>query len=116
MQFYTTLCNKFGLAHFFLQKCSIWKHIFAGFDISPDDEVKFESSVSKEEVDEAVKKNTPGTYIPLVGNANAEQIESFLKGAGDETLAARIKHGKQTAIRKKIEAEMTEDERLNEQE
>ena len=90
--------------------------VFAGFDVSPDDEIKFESSVSKEEIDEAVKKNTPGTYIPLVGNANAEQIESFLKGAGDETLAARIKHGKQTAIRKKIEAEMTEDERLNEQE
>ena len=39
----------------------------SGFDISPSDEVTFESSVSKEEIDEAISKNTPGSYIPLLG-------------------------------------------------
>merc|ERR1712021_72757 len=60
----------------------------SGFDISPTDEVTFESSVSKEEIDEAISKNTPGSYIPLLGmyipllgNASEEQIESFLRGA-----------------------------------
>ena len=38
-----------------------------GFDISPTDEVTFKSSVSKEEIDEAISKNTPGSYIPLLG-------------------------------------------------
>jgi len=93
----------------------------SGFDISPTDEVTFESSVSKEEIDEAISKNTPGSYIPLLGNASEEQIESFLRGAEDEsgrdsgTLAARVKKARQAAIVKKIEADMTEDEKLNEQ-
>lgn len=94
----------------------------SGFDISPEDEVTFESSVTKDEIDEAVRKNTPGAYIPLSSKASEEQIESFLRGAGDEnghdsgTLAARVKKARQAAIRKKIESEMTEDEKLNEQE
>ena len=55
------------------------------------------------------------------GNASEEQIESFLRGAEDEsgrdsgTLAARVKKARQAAIVKKIEADMTEDEKLNEQ-
>ena len=39
----------------------------SGFDISPTDEVTFESSVSKDEIDEEISKNTPGSYIPLLG-------------------------------------------------
>ena len=60
-------------------------------------------------------------YILFSGNASEEQIESFLRGAEDEsgrdsgTLAARVKKARQAAIVKKIEAEMTEDEKLNEQ-
>ena len=55
------------------------------------------------------------------GNASEEQIESFLRGAEDEngrdsgTLAARVKKARQAAIVKKIEADMTTEEKLNEQ-
>ena len=54
------------------QSCSIYfshkSFWILGFDISPEDEVTFESSVTKEEIDEAVRKNTPGAYIPLSSN------------------------------------------------
>lgn len=86
------------------------------FDIGPDDEVIFESSVTKDEIDEQVKKNTPGTYIPLDSSDPKGQLQAFL---GDESnkadLVARVKQARQAAIRKKIEDDMTEDEMKTEQ-
>ena len=86
------------------------------FDIGPDDEVIFESSVTKDEIDEQVKKNTPGTYIPLDNRDPKGQLQAFL---GDESnkadLVARVKQARQAAIRKKIEDDMTEDEMKTEQ-
>ena len=52
----------FQSCSFYFAYNSFW---ILGFDISPEDEVTFESSVTKDEIDEAVRKNTPGAYIPL---------------------------------------------------
>ena len=83
------------------------------FDISPEDEVVFESSVSQDQVDEEIKRNTPGQHIPFHGN---EQLDDYLAGGGkSQDLVTRVKLARQSALRKKIEKEMSPEDRKTEE-
>ena len=91
------------------------------FDIAPDDEVIFESSVTEDEIAQQVAKNTRRAYIPLSQSDPKGQIDAFLQGGSSSSgqrsdLIARVKQGRQSAIRKKIENGMTDDEKHTEQE
>ena len=49
----------------------------AGFEIAPDDEVRFESLVSEEEVDAQIAKNS-SRYIPLSQNTKVFIIPNII--------------------------------------
>ena len=86
----------------------------------PSDEVTFTSTVSQEEIDDQIAKNTPGTYIPLDPKDMKRQINALV---GDdngsrgtkEDLVQRVKRSRQL-LRKKIETEMTEEDKASERE
>lgn len=118
--FYIGLSVVMIVITFTSNKKSDQKSSSKNFDISPEDEVIFESKVTQEEIDAAIKKNTPGTYIPLSrkdGDAAKGQIDEFLDRSGDRAdLIARVKKARQTAIEKKIKDEMSEEDLNNEYE
>ena len=86
----------------------------------PSDEVTFTSSVSQQEIDEQIAKNTPGAYIPLDPRDMKRQINALV---GDdngsrgtkEDLVQRVKRSRQL-LRKKIETEMTDEDKVTERE
>jgi hypothetical protein len=48
------------------------------FDVAPDDELIFESLLTKEEIAEKVAENCSGSYIPLRSKNPTGQIDDFL--------------------------------------
>ena len=96
------------------------KNQFNG-SFGPEDEVTFTSSVSQQEIDEQIAKNTPGTYIPLDPNEMKRQINALVgddaKGnrGTKEDLVQRVKRSRQL-LRKKIETEMTDEDKATERE
>ena len=88
----------------------------------PEDEVTFTSSVSQKEIDEQIAKNTPGIHIPLAANDTImkRQINALVGDANGsrgtkEDLVQRVKRSRQL-LRKKIETEMTDEDKATERE
>ena len=85
------------------------------FDISPEDEVIFQSTVSQEEIDKEIAKNTPGTYIPLSSDHSnmKKQINDFVGTRNKDDLVQRVKRSRQQ-LRNKVATEMTDEDKINE--
>ena len=83
------------------------------FDISPEDEVIFQSTVSQEEIEAEIAKNTPGTYIPLDPSNMKKQINDFVGTRNKDDLIQRVKRSRQQ-LRNKVATEMSDEDKINE--
>lgn len=92
-------------------------------EISPDDEVTFDSVVSPEEIAEETLKHTGKKHVPLNKQHPEQHIDSFLgddhdseEDEEDSHLVGRVKRAKHEALRKKIEQDMSENDKQTEAE
>ena len=73
----------------------------------------FQSTVSQEEIEAEIAKNTPGTYIPLDHSNMKKQINDFVGTRNKDDLIQRVKRSRQQ-LRNKVATEMSDEDKINE--